>query len=123
MKFFKSNCHMQIQKFQKLHRIASQTMISEIVTRHPKYVVMVSLQVILLFKNVWYNLNRNSERPDCFWVCKSHHNFATEHPRVKTKMFLSTSPAVIPIIKCKIWYMNGSIFQNLAKFEPKLAQN
>ena len=25
-------------------------------------------------------------------------------------------------IKCKIWYMNGSIFQNLAKFEPKLAQ-
>ena len=27
-----------------------------------------------------------------------------------------------PLIKCKIWYMNGSIFQNLAKFEPKLAQ-
>ena len=27
-----------------------------------------------------------------------------------------------PLIRCKIWYMNGSIFQNLAKFEPKLAQ-
>ena len=27
-----------------------------------------------------------------------------------------------PFIKCKIWYMNGSIFQNLAKFEPKLGQ-
>ena len=27
-----------------------------------------------------------------------------------------------PLIKCKIWYINGSIFQNLAKFEPKLAQ-
>ena len=27
-----------------------------------------------------------------------------------------------PLIKCKIWYTNGSIFQNLVKFEPKLAQ-
>ena len=27
-----------------------------------------------------------------------------------------------PLIKCKIWYMNGSIFQNVPKFEPKLAQ-
>ena len=25
-----------------------------------------------------------------------------------------------PLIKCKIWYMNGSIFQNLLKFGPKL---
>ena len=28
----------------------------------------------------------------------------------------------LPFIKCRIWYMNGSIFQNLTKFELKLAQ-
>ena len=27
-----------------------------------------------------------------------------------------------PLIKCKIWYMNGSIFQRFPKFEPELAQ-
>ena len=27
-----------------------------------------------------------------------------------------------PLIKCKIWYINGSIFQNFPKFELKLAQ-
>ena len=27
-----------------------------------------------------------------------------------------------PLIKCKIWYMNGLIFQNFPKYEPKLAQ-
>ena len=27
-----------------------------------------------------------------------------------------------PLIKCKIWYINGLIFQNFLKFEPKLAQ-
>ena len=27
-----------------------------------------------------------------------------------------------PFIKCKIWFINGLIFQNLPKFEPKLAQ-
>ena len=28
-----------------------------------------------------------------------------------------------PLTKCKIWYMNGSIFQNFPKFEPKLVEN
>ena len=28
-----------------------------------------------------------------------------------------------PLINCKIWYMNGSIFQNLTKFEPKIGSN
>ena len=28
-----------------------------------------------------------------------------------------------PLIKCKIWYMNGSIFQNLPKFEAKIGSN
>ena len=27
-----------------------------------------------------------------------------------------------PLIKCRIWYMNGSIFQTFPKFQPKLAQ-
>ena len=26
-----------------------------------------------------------------------------------------------PLMKCKIWYMNGLIFQNFPKLEPKLA--
>ena len=28
-----------------------------------------------------------------------------------------------PLIKCKIWYMNGLIFQKFPKFEPKLGSN
>ena len=28
-----------------------------------------------------------------------------------------------PLIKCKIWYINASIFQNFPKFDRKLAQN
>ena len=28
-----------------------------------------------------------------------------------------------PLIKCRIWYMNGSIFQNFPKFEPKIGSN
>ena len=28
-----------------------------------------------------------------------------------------------PLIKCKIWYMNGLIFQNLAKFWAKIGSN
>ena len=27
-----------------------------------------------------------------------------------------------PLVKCKIWYVNGAIFQNFPKFQPKLAQ-
>ena len=27
-----------------------------------------------------------------------------------------------PLKKCRIWYMNGSIFQNFPKFEPKLGR-
>ena len=27
------------------------------------------------------------------------------------------------LVKCKIWYMNGSLFQNFPKFEPKFWKN
>ena len=39
-------------------RISGSHIFKDIVTRHPKYVVIVSLQAVLLLKNVWYNLNQ-----------------------------------------------------------------
>ena len=48
----------------RILHLASQTIIlgphvlEDTLTRHPKYVVMVSLQPILFLKNVWYNLNQ-----------------------------------------------------------------
>ena len=48
----------------RILHLASQTMylgshiFEDTVTRHQKYVVMVSLQAILLLFNIWYNLNQ-----------------------------------------------------------------
>ena len=58
------------------------------------------------------------------WLQPGGEGYSVQRPYGDVVMDSKISLLVFewPLIKYKIWYMNGSIFQNLHKFEMKLAQ-